>query len=407
MRARDVRPISHLPSIESVFSTVYGKGVGQSRPEPEPIDLTDPKPVPPPKRQRVLTDAFETDLTGPNRNYDEPVGEDIFDVDKQQQFVDLTKVEPTPLQLSKAIEFSHIRPDDTYRQLNFDPLDDLDSTEKYDLSDKIKKLGEMVGENCTFFGAFKDHAEHFTIPVDDRVQQDSAKYDNKSLHLLEYQGVPVAVAQVKHYSNGRAEIKYLCANMETHFGGGEAMVKHIADMVKDKGEDGDGSYLLNLEALPSATPSYLRMGLKFKNRYPRNENLPEMYTDHESPLKSDPADKIPVGKFTKKQLKARKKKQEEAEEEEWDYHEGRINKLVRPQGVYTRDDQGFENFEYSHFGIPEEAPDSGYPNNGYRDKNGKLREVEGGSTYKQREARRFKNFMHHKVVSKKQAKKYL
>jgi hypothetical protein len=34
-------------------------------------------------------------------------------------------------------------------------------------------------------------------------------------------------------------------------------------------------------------------------------------------------------------------------------------------------------------------------------------EVEGGSTYKQRAARRFKNFMNHKVVSKKQVKKFL
>ncbi len=34
-------------------------------------------------------------------------------------------------------------------------------------------------------------------------------------------------------------------------------------------------------------------------------------------------------------------------------------------------------------------------------------EAEGGSTYKQRAARRFKNFMHHKVVSKKQVKKFL
>ena len=514
MRARDVRPLLHLPSIGSIFSTVYGGGVGQSRPQPEP------EPAPVTKRKRVLTDAFETDLTGPEGKTGR--GEDIIDLtgDTPQEFVDLTNLQPPPLSLNRAVQFSHINPDETHRQLNFDDPMRSANSNPFDgssyIADKVNELSQTVGSDCGFFDVFDDHAEHFLNPPQNRRKEDSAKYDNKSLHLLEYQGVPVSVAQVEHFENGKAEINYLCANLETHFGGGEAMVKHIADMLKDNGEEYDGNYLLNLKALPTATPSYTRMGLKFMNKKPREEGLPEMYTDQDSPLKSDPADKIPVGKYTKKQLEAKEKKQEKADQEEDDYISGRTDTLKRPFGVYTRVN-GRDVLKVSDFGMPEVAPDSGYPDNGYRDKNGvrihgqglspqdlpteiqdligsftgkipvavrdrvipdafrhpstalpdvpimepegeQLNQkffrrfkpglvyssrksfaqekegipqtskrgpaggvtkvvdgveyffpddITGGSTYKQRAARRFENFMHHKVVSKKQAKKYL
>lgn len=516
MRARDVRPLSHLPSIGSIFSTVYGGGVGQSRPQPEP----EPEPAPVTKRKRVLTDAFETDLTGPEGKTGR--GEDIVDLtgDTPKEYVDLTDERPAPLTLNRALQFSHLSPDETHKQLNFDdPMRSANSVERKmepeTISDKINQLSRTVGTDCGFFDVFQDHADHFLNPPQNRRKKDSKKYDNKSLHLLEYQGVPVSVAQVEHFQSGKAEIKYLCANLETHYGGGEAMVRHIADMLKDNAEEDSqyGNYLLNLQALPTATPSYTRMGLKFMNRYPRKEGLPEMYTDQDSPLASDPVDKIPVGKFTKKQLAAKEKKQDKADQEEDDYISGRTDTLKRPFGVYTRVN-GRDVLKVSDFGMPEEAPDSGYPDNGYRDKKGDLilgqglspedlpteiqeiigsftgqipaavrdrvipdafrrpstalpdvplmdsdgrvprgimerpglkyvqrkyfaqekdgipqtskkgpaggvkkvvdgveyffpDDITGGSTYKQRAARRFKNFMHHKVISKKQAKKIL
>lgn len=226
---------------------------------------------------------------------------------------DITDITGEEAVTRKGIKFKHVGP-----QLDYDPMLNSGSKKikKKDLKECLKTLKPYVGSDCTFFNGFGETLRQ-----------------NQSVHIVEYDNVPVAAARAIHHSPNDIEIEFLCGNLVTHMGGGHAMVRHITNIAKNN-KDEEDRYLMSLHALPSAVNAYKKMGLHFYNKYPQLETLPTMYTDDNKPLKSMPTGTQPIGQRSRKDAAQNGSRQ--------------TKKTV-------------------DFGIPDKAPDSGYPDNGYRD----------------------------------------
>ena len=226
-----------------------------------------------------------------------------------QKLSDLTGDPDQPVDRD-FIKFKHVGP-----KLRYDPMENSESEKIYkkDMKESLKKLKPNVGKDCTFFDGFGETLRN-----------------NQSVHIVEYDGMPVAAARAIHHAPNDIEIEFLCGNLKTHMGGGHAMVRHITNIAKNN-KDEEDRYLMSLHALPSAVNAYKNMGLHFYNRYPQLEALPTMYTDDNKPLNAMRPGTHPIGLKTQT-----------------------TTRTARTNG---------------DLGIPEEAPDSGYPDNGYNDEN--------------------------------------